>query len=363
LQIRLRSSPIFYLGRGFVKSLCKSVLFSFLLFSSSFLFSQGNRPFVICAGNSSHALAAKVAKYLGVSLSEATLGHFNDGETSIQIKDSVRNKEVFVVQSTCSTKETTVNDSIVELLLLIRTLRRASAGQVTAVIPYYGYARQDRKTKPRAPISASDIAMFLEAAGADRVVAADLHCGQVQGFFRNIPVDNLHAVSAFVEHAQNLELESPVVVSPDAGGVARAKKFRDLLGEKGVKAGFAMVVKQRAEAGAIASVDLVGDVKGRDVLITDDIVDTAGTLVSVVKELKKFGAKKVYVYITHPVLSNNALDRIAKSEITEMVTTDTIPIEDELPENMTQISIAPLLAKAISLIHNGQPIATLFDAD
>jgi ribose-phosphate pyrophosphokinase len=341
----------------------KSILITVILCSYGFCFSQGNQSFVICAGNASCELAAKVAKYLGVSLSGVEVGHFNDGETSIKVKKSVRNKEVFVIQSTCSTKDTSVNNSIVELLLLIRTLKRGSAGQITAVIPYYGYARQDRKTKPRVPISASDIAMFLEAAGADRVVAVDLHCGQIQGFFQKIPVDNLFAISTFVDHAKSLELENPVVVSPDAGGVDRAKKFRDALEDKGISSGFAMVVKQRCEAGSIASVDLVGDVKDRDVLITDDIVDTAGTLVSVVKELKKFGAKKVYVYITHPVLSNNALDRIEKSDITEMITTDTIPIDAELPANMKKLSVAPLLAKAISLIHNGQPIATLFDAD
>ena len=321
---------------------------------------QSGKPLMIFSGSSNTELSEKVASYLGISLSKTRLGRFNDGEIQIQLEDSVRNQDVFVIQSTCNSKDASINDNIMELFLLIRTLKRSSSGQITVVMPYYGYARQDRKQKPRVPISASDIAMLIESAGASRVVAVDLHCGQIQGFFQQTPVDNLFSISSMVSYMKSVPLENPVVVSPDAGGVARAKKFREALGDQGISAGLAIFVKQRGEAGVIDAVDLVGEVEGRDVIIVDDMCDTGGTLVSVVNELKKFGAKKVYVCVTHPVFSKNAIKLIGDSDITEMITTDTIPIKGELPSNIKQISIAPLLAKAMNLIHNNQPITTLF---
>lgn len=340
-----------------MKKICLMMLFVVV---TAFCYPQGH-SFIIFSGNSNCELSEKIAQHLGVELGKADVGRFNDGEISIQINENVRNKDVFVIQSTCHTSDGSVNDNIMELFLLVRALKRASASDITLVIPYYGYARQDRKVKPRVPISASDVAGLLESAGADRVISVDLHSGQIQGFFHKIPVNNLYSVTELVSHIISYDLESPVVVSPDAGGVARAKKFKELLSNRGVEAGLAIVIKQRADAGIVSSVNLVGEVKDRDVIIVDDMCDTGGTLVGVVHELKKAGAKNVYVCVAHPVFSKDALQRIASSEITEMIITDTIPLREDLPDNVTQISVAPLLAKAMNLIHNGQSVACLFE--
>lgn len=248
-----------------------------------------------------------------------------------------------------------------ELFLFIRAMKRASTNSVSVVIPYFGYARQDRKTGPRVPISAADIALMLETAGADRIITIDLHCGQIQGFFRYVPVDHLYAAPIFASHFLQKKLHNPVIVSPDAGGVGRASTFRDRLAKHGIDARLAMINKQRAEAGKISSMNLIGEVSDADTIIIDDMCDTGGTLIKAAELLKKSGARRVFAAITHPVFSCNALEKIGKSVIDEMVITDTIPLRGEKPTNVSYLSISSLLAEAIGRIHQGKSISALFD--
>lgn len=315
---------------------------------------------ILFSGNANLPLAKEVASYLGVSLGDAIVKKFNDGEIQIRIKQNIRNKEVFILQSTCSTESQSVNDNLMELFLLIRTMKRSSASSITVVIPYYGYARQDRKTSPRVPISAADVALMLEAAGADRIVTVDLHCGQIQGFFHDSPVDNLYASTKFVPYFVSKDLQNVVVVSPDAGGVERAKKFIEYMGQHGIEAQMAIISKQRAAAGVIDSMKLIGDVKGSDVIIVDDMCDTGGTLVQAAQLLKDEGANRVFAAITHPVFSGTALEKIGGSVIEEMVISDTIPLKKNAPGNITVISVASLLGEAIRRIHSGESVSDLF---
>lgn len=314
---------------------------------------------IIFSGNGNLPLAKEVAEYLNIPLGDALISKFNDGEIQIKINDSVRNKNVFIIQSNCPSKNQSVNDNIMELFLLVRTVKRASAASVTAVIPYYGYARQDRKTSERVPISAADVAMLLEMAGVDRVVTVDIHCGQIQGFFQDVPVDNLNAAALFVPHFVKKNLQNVVVISPDAGGVDRAKRFMENLISHGVPADMAMISKQRAKAGVIASMNLIGDVNGADVIIVDDMCDTGGTLVKAAQLLKDKGAKRVFTAITHPVFSSDALDKIRHSVIEEMVIADTIPLRGETPSNLRCISVGPLLGEAIRRIESGRSLSDL----
>ncbi len=316
----------------------------------------------IFAGNASKELAEAVASHLGTSLSQVTIDRFNDGEIKIKIEENIRNTPVFIIQSTCPSCSGSVNDNLMELFLLIRAIKRASAGPINVIIPYFGYARQDRKTESRVPISASDIAMLLETAGADHVISIDLHCGQIQGFFHKAPVDNLYASPIFVRYfSEKTDLVDPVVVSPDAGGVERAKKFIEGLHALHIDANLAMIIKQRSGAGIIDKMNLVGSVYGCDAIIVDDICDTAGTLVQAAKELKLHGARRVFACITHPVFSGPALERIAKSELTEVIVTDSITIPYSKPTNIVQLSVAALLAQAIEGTHNGSSISHLFN--
>jgi len=315
---------------------------------------------VIFSGNANPLLAEKIADELGVSLGSATISQFNDGEINIHINESVRNKDVFIIQSTCRSEDQSINDNLMELILLIRTLKRASAGTITIVMPYYGYARQDRKSAPRVPISAADIAMIIELAGADRVLTVDLHCGQIQGFFRDIPVDNLYAAQIFIPHLMENNLTNVVVVSPDAGGVERATKFLNNLEKQGISADIAIISKQRASAGIIASMNLIGNVQGADAIIVDDICDTAGTLVKAAQLLKDHGAKRVFAVITHPVFSSDAIEKIRNSVIDELIIADTIPLVGNIPSNITYISISPLIAQAIYRIQSGESVSELF---
>jgi len=268
---------------------------------------------------------------------------------------------VYIIQPTSPPG---VNDHLMELILLISTMRRASARTITAVIPYYGYARQDRKMQSRVPISAADVARLLESMGLDRVVAVDLHCGQIQGFFSpSTPCDNLEGAAVAIRHFTSLGLkgESTVVVSPDAGGVYRAKNFRDGLKHHGLDAGLAMIVKQRARANAIERMDLVGSVQDSDCIIVDDIIDTAGTLCKAADELKARGAKRVYAFATHGLFSGEALDRIKSSSLEQVVVCNTIPLRsDKKPERITQLSIAHLIAQAIDRIQHNQSVSSLF---
>jgi len=323
-------------------------------------FADSSKSYLLISGNANKELSQKISEKLGVELTQAEIGHFNDGEISVKINESVRGKNVYVIQPTSSSDKASVNDNIMELLLTVRALKRASAGSVIAVIPYYGYARQDRKTTSRVPISASDMAIFLEAAGVDRVVAVDLHAGQIQGFFHKAPVDNLYASASTVPYFVAKKLVNPVVVSPDAGGVERAKFFRDQLAKRGVESDFAIFIKQREKAGKIERVDLVGSVKDRDVIIVDDMCDTGGTLCATAEELKKFGAKNIYASITHPVFSGSAMEKIGKSVFKEVVVTDTISLKGEAPSNIKQISVAPLLADVIGRLEAGDSVSAVF---
>lgn len=257
-----------------------------------------------------------------------------------------------------------VNENLMELLLMISTMRRASARKITAVIPYYGYARQDRKMTARVPISAADIARLLEAMGVDRVIAVDLHCGQIQGFFGpRVPVDNLDGGMVGTSYFGDMDLVNPVIVSPDAGGVYRAKQFREALSKKhDVDCGLAMIVKQRAKANEIERMDLVGSVENSDAIIVDDMVDTAGTLCKAADELKKLGARRIFAFASHGVFSNPAASRIANSAITELVVLDTVKLNDTAAATgkIHQLTVGPLLAQAIYNIHNKKSISALF---
>jgi len=311
-------------------------------------------------GNANISLATDIANHLGMNLGKISVSHYADGEVNVMVNENVRGKDVYIVQPTSPP----VNETLMELLLMISTMRRASARKITAVVPYYGYARQDRKMAARVPISAADVARLLEAMGVDRVVAVDLHCGQIQGFFGpRVPVDNLDGGTVGVSYFGDMDLINPVVVSPDAGGVYRAKKFREALSKKHeVDSGLAMIVKQRAKANQIESMDLVGSVDGCDAIIVDDMVDTAGTLCKAAEVLKEFGARRVYAFCSHGVLSGPAAERISKSALTELVVLDTVPLSEESKQTgkITQLSVGPLLAQAIYNIHNKKSISALF---
>lgn len=318
-----------------------------------------NSSFKLFGGSSCPELTQAIAHLLDIEVGKARVGKFNDGEIRIKIQESVRNSDVFILQSVCVSPGSTVNDNLMELFLMIRAMKRASVKSVTAVIPYYGYARQDRKSSSRVPVSASDVSMMIESAGADQVIAIDLHCGQIEGFFRDAPINDLAASTIFVPYIASLDLKDPVVISPDAGGVERAKSFVEKMHSHGISAKMAIIVKQRADAGVVDTMDLVGDVRGCDALIIDDICDTAGTLTHAARELKNFGARRVFACITHPLFSGPAIERITSSCIDKLIVTNTIPLRNPLPWNVEQLSIAPLLAEAIRRSAEGESLKTL----
>jgi ribose-phosphate pyrophosphokinase len=316
---------------------------------------------ILFSGNANIELATEIATLLGTGLGNITVSRFADGEVNVQVHDNVRGKDVYIVQPTCSP----VNEHLMELLLMVSTMRRASAERITCVIPYYGYARQDRKMTARVPISAADVARLLESMGVDRVVAVDLHCGQIQGFFGpRVPVDNLDAGTVGVKYFVNKGLLNPVVVSPDAGGVYRAKQFREglNLSKPALDAGLAMIIKQRPKAGQIERMDLVGSVDGADVVIVDDMIDTAGTLCTAAANLKANGARRVFAFASHGLFSGPASDRIARSVLEEVVVTNTIPLKAgaKANEKIVALSVAPLLAEAIKRVHYKQSVSELF---
>jgi ribose-phosphate pyrophosphokinase len=313
------------------------------------------------SGNGNLALALEIAKILGINLGKATVAKFADGEVNVQIHENVRGKDVYIIQPTCPP----VNSNLMELLLMVSTLNRASARRITVVIPYYGYARQDRKMQARVPISAADVARLLEAMGIDRVVAVDLHCGQIQGFFGpRVPVDNLDGGIVGLDHFGGKDLHNPVIVSPDAGGVYRAKKFKEGLAHKFdmQDIGLAMIIKQRARAGTVDRMDLVGDVEGCDCIIVDDMIDTAGTICKAAAVLKEKGARRVFAFASHGLLSGPGNERIAKSQMEECVILNTIPSspQREANEKLVVLSVAPLLAQTIFNIHAKKSISALF---
>jgi len=317
-----------------------------------------NDSLKIFSGTSNPALAGAVCKYLGIPVGGAKLSRFPDGEKLIRIEDDVRGRDCFVVQSTCNP----VDEHLVELLIYLDCLRRASAKRITAVVPYFGYARQDRKDEGRVPITAKLVANLIEKAGADRVLAADLHAGQIQGFF-DIPVDHLTGIpllAAYFRDTLKRELEQDrlVVISPDIGGVVRARRFAVHL-----NADLAIVDKRRSHEVANFSevMEIIGDVSGKTAVLVDDIIDTAGTMVQAAEALLARGAKKVYACATHGVLSGPAIDRISRSPIHQVVLTNTIPLSEEKKiDKITVLSIAPLFAEAISRIHSDHSVSILF---
>jgi len=313
------------------------------------------------SGNGNLSLSLEIAKILGINLGKATVGRFADGEVNVMIHENVRGKDVYIIQPTCPP----VNENLMELLLMVSTLNRASARRITVVIPYYGYARQDRKMQARVPISAADVARLLESMGIDRVIAVDLHCGQIQGFFGpRVPVDNLDGGIVGINHFGDKDLHNPVIVSPDAGGVYRAKKFKEGLSSKfGYEdVGLAMIIKQRARAGQVDQMDLVGDVTDSDCIIVDDMIDTAGTICKAAAVLKEKGARRVFAFASHGLLSGPGNDRIANSEMEECVILNTIPTspQREANEKLVQLSVAPILAQTIFNIHAKKSISALF---
>jgi ribose-phosphate pyrophosphokinase len=307
----------------------------------------------IFSGNSNLDLANAITRYMGIPLGAAMVASFSDGEIQVEFRENVRGMDVFVLQSTCCP----VNDNIMELLVMIDALKRASASRVTAVMPYYGYARQDRKVASRAPITAKLIADIITAAGADRVLTIDLHAGQIQGFF-DIPVDHLYASPIMAEAIKtDLNTAECTVVSPDAGGVERARAFAKRLGSN-----LAIIDKRRSKPNESDVMHVIGDVSGRDAIILDDMVDTAGTLCKAAVALGNVGARSIYACCTHAVLSGSAVDRINQSPIKKLYVTDTIPTRQKMAAcaKVQTESIAPLLGEAISRIHREVSVSELF---
>ena len=306
----------------------------------------------IFAGNSNPALANKICEYLNLSLGNAQVKTFSDGEIQIEIDENVRSKDVFVIQSTCAP----VNDNLVELLLMIDALKRSSARRITAVIPYFGYARQDKKVAPRVPISAKLVADMVTVAGANRVITMDLHAGQIQGFF-DIPVDNIFAAPLLIEYIRSAFNSNLAIVSPDAGGVERARAFA-----KRLNADLAIIDKRRSAPNQAKAMAVIGDVKDKVVVILDDMVDTAGTLTEAVHALKEEGASEIHACCAHAVLSGPAIERISKSEMKSMVVTDTIPLNENAAAcgKVIVISISELVGEAIIRSYRGDSVTSLF---
>ena len=313
---------------------------------------EDGKKLKIFTGNANPALAKEICDYLGLPLGEAFVGRFNNGEVQIMIDESVRGKDVFIIQPTSYP----VNDNLMELMVMADALKRASARHITAVVPYYGYARQDRKTRGREPITAKLVANLMQTAGITRLVTIDLHAGQIQGFF-DVLVDHLFGASILAKYINEKNMEDVIVVSPDLGGVTRARDLADRIG-----APIAIIEKKRPEPGVAKVMNLIGDVAGKNCIIIDDIVDTAGSLVEGAKALEEFGAKSVTAAVTHAVLTDPASERIANSNIKELIVTNTIPLPENcnLP-NITQLSVAPLLGEAIMRIFHEVSVSNLFD--
>ena len=305
----------------------------------------------VFSGNANRPLTEEICAYLGIPVGMMDLTSFSDGEIYCQIMENVRGKDVFIVQPTC----TPVNKNLIELLIVIDAFKRSSARRITAVIPYYGYARQDRKDKPRVPISSKLVADLLTAAGANRVLSMDLHAGQIQGFF-NIPVDHLYAAPVLIDYLKNLNIPDLVVVSPDAGGVERARAFA-----KRLEVGLAIVDKRRIGPNVAEVLHLIGDVNGKNVIICDDIIDTAGTLVNTVMALKEKGAEQIFASATHGVLSGPAINRLREAPLKKIIVTNTIPMSEskKLP-NMVVLSVAGLLGEAIRSVYEETSVSNLF---
>ncbi len=308
------------------------------------------------AGNSVPDLAKKIADRLYTKLGDATVDTFSDGEVHVQINENVRGDDIFIIQSTCAP----TNDNLMELIVMIDAMRRASAGRITAVIPYFGYARQDRRLRSaRVPITAKVVADFLSSVGVDRVLTVDLHAEQIQGFF-DVPVDNCFSSQIFVDDMLSLGLSNPCVVSPDMGGVVRTRAIAKLLNN----ADIAIIDKRRPRPNVSEVMNLIGEVKDRDCIIVDDICDTAGTLCKAAAALKERGAKHVYAYVTHPVLSGNAYENVSSSAIDTLVVSDSIPPTERFTKlkNFRQLTLSSMLAEAIRRINNEESISAMFQS-
>lgn len=306
---------------------------------------------LLISGNSNRELAMEVSEYLNQRLADVEIKKFSDGEISIKINENVRGKDVFIVQPTSAP----ANDHIMELILLIDAARRASAKRITAVVPYYGYGRQDRKSEPRVPISARVVADLIQVTGPNRVITVDLHADQIQGFF-HVPVDNLYAAPVFIQYLKDCHFEDPIVVSPDTGGVERARYLA-----RHINAGLAIIDKRRPRANVAEIMNVIGDVNNKTCILYDDMIDTAGTITKAAKALKENGAKKVIACATHPVLSGPAIERLQESHLDEVIFTNTIYIPKEKKIDKIKIlSIASLLGEAIRRIHNEESVSSLF---
>jgi ribose-phosphate pyrophosphokinase len=309
-----------------------------------------SRALKIISGNANPSLSKEISNYLETPLVDVLLTRFSDGEIRVQINENVRGADVFVIQSLTHP----TNDSIMELLLLLDALKRSSAHRITAVIPYYAYARQDRKDKPRVPISAKLLADLIQTAGAHRVLTVDLHSAQIQGFF-NIPVDNIFALPVIYEYLKAKNIEDLVIVSPDAGGVERARMLQNRLGGN-----LAIIYKKRPAPNVVETLDVIGDVSGKNAVIIDDIIDTAGTIVAAADMLISKGAKSVIAACTHPVFSGPAVERLKNSSIQEVIATNTIPVDGKEFDKLTVISVAELLGEAIKRINIESSVSSLF---
>jgi ribose-phosphate pyrophosphokinase len=310
------------------------------------------KTLTIFSGNSNRELAEAICRYVEVPLGRAEVTRFSDGESYVEVGESVRGVTCFVVQATCPP----VNHNVMELLIMIDALKRASAGGIVVVLPYFGYARQDRKVKPRTPISAKLAADLITAAGAERVLAVDLHAGQIQGFF-NIPFDHIFAMPVFMDHLRGKYGESAVVVSPDAGGVERARAY-----SKRLNSTLAIIDKRRERANVSEVMNIIGDVRGKDAIVVDDLIDTAGTLTQAAKAIMEQGARSVSACATHAVLSGPAIQRIEDSPLQEILVTDTIPLTDAAKacKKIRTLTVGRLLGEAVKRIHHGDSISSLF---
>ena len=318
------------------------------------MFSSDNRRVLVFSGRANKKLTEEICNYMDVPLGKTVIRDFSDKEIYVRIEENVRGGDVFVVQSTCFPG----NTNLMELLIMIDALRRSSAKRITAVIPYYGYARQDRKNEPRVPITSKLVADLVVTAGADRVLTVDLHAGQIQGFF-NIPVDHLFAINVLIDYIKDQKLENLIVISPDAGGVERARAYA-----KRLNTSLAIIDKRRDIPNEAKAMNIIGDVREKTAIIVDDMIDTAGTLMEATDALLGAGAKEVHACCSHPVLSGPAGDRIASSPIKSVVTTNTIPLSGQLKKNpkIKVLSVASLLGEAILRIHQETSVSSLFDS-
>lgn len=312
----------------------------------------GSAKIKIFSGNANKQLAEDICKELDQPLGDSTAGKFSDGETTVNLNETVRGADVFVIQPTCPP----TNDNLMELLIIIDALKRASAGRINAVIPYYGYARQDRKAKAREPITSKMVANLITVAGADRVISMDLHAAQLQGYF-DIPVDHLLGGPILANYFRDKVSKDTVIVSPDLGGVQRVRSFANILDLP-----IAIIEKRRPKANVSEVMNVIGDIEGKEVILVDDIIDTAGSMTKAAEVLKEFGAKKVYACCSHPVLSGPAIERISNSPIEELVVTDTIPLTEEKQiDKIKVVSVAPIFAQAIKRIYEHESVSILFD--